>query len=237
MPKSKIIKELVNDEISLEKALHRVIVLAKDLKDTRLEEWAKSEIKGYDNPKQIPEYRRVKLRFVGVYLAGISSIGYTKHSNAQLHTKYLEQFSEKERQEITTYKMSESVRFLTHSLDKDKKLGIPVPPDLMSILAKGTNTGILSANREINESEILRILAEVKTRALDVLCELEDKFGCLDDMDISNSDDKIKSEARQNIEQIIICDTYNNMEIGDGNTIKKSNFLSKLFKKLKGCRK
>ncbi|WP_300222215.1 hypothetical protein [uncultured Helicobacter sp.] len=226
MPKSKIIKELVNDEISLEKALHRVIVLAKDLKDFKLEQWAKNEIRGYSNPEEIPEYRRVNFIFIGSYIGGG-----LKYNDAPLPMEFLKQLSPEEQKNITTYKMKESLGFLKLSIEKNEKLGRPVTPENMQLFSVGTNTEILLARGEINLPEIIAIVNEVKTRVLDILCELEDKFGCLDDMDISNGSDTIKEEARQKINQIIICDTYNNMEIGDGNTIKKSNFLSKLFKK------
>lgn len=219
MPKSKIIKELVNDEISLEKALRRVIVLAKDLKDPKLEQWAKNEIRGYSNLEEIPEYRRVNFIFIGSYVGGG-----IKYNNAPLPMEFLKQLSQEEQKNITTYKMKESLGFLELSIEKNEKLGRPITPENMQLFSVGTNAEILLARGEINLSEIITIVNEVKTRTLDILCELEDKFGCLDDMDITDSDDKIKNEARQNIYNIIMCDTYNDIEIGDNNTIKKSNF-------------
>lgn len=208
MPKSKIIKELVNDEISLEKALCRIIILAKDLNDTKLEQWAKNEINGYNNPEEIPEYRRVNYCYIGSYIGGG-----IKYNNAPLPMEFLKRLSPMEQKNLQTYKMKESLSFLELSIQKDEKLARQITPENMQFFSIGTNVEILTARGEINMSDIIKILNEIKTRILDILYELEEKFGCLDDMDISDSDDKIKNEARQKINQMIICDTYNNMEI------------------------
>lgn len=227
MPKSKIIKELVNDEISLETALCRVIVLAKDLKDPKLEQWAKSEISGYDNPEEIPEYRRVKPLFMGSYV-----MNGAKYDNSPLPIEFVKKMTPEEQEEFLNYKMGESILIIEMGKNESKEqLGISFEPTSIQLFSYGTNIVILSARMEINRKSLIEIFSKVKQRILDILYELEEKFGCLDDMDISDSDDKIKNEARQNIYNIIMCDTYNGVEIGDNNTIKKSNFLSKIKNK------
>ena len=59
MAKSKILKELVNEEISLNIALKRLIVLAADINDNDLKEWAEKEINGYNADDEVPEYRKL----------------------------------------------------------------------------------------------------------------------------------------------------------------------------------
>ena len=59
MAKSKILKELVNEEISLNIALKRLIVLAADMNDNDLKEWAEKEINGYNTDDEVPEYRKI----------------------------------------------------------------------------------------------------------------------------------------------------------------------------------
>ena len=49
MAKSKIIKQLVNNEITTKQALERMLILAKDIKDRNLEQWIRNEIQGYEN--------------------------------------------------------------------------------------------------------------------------------------------------------------------------------------------
>lgn len=59
MAKSKILKELVNEETSLNIALKRLIVLAADINDNDLKEWAEKEINGYNADDEVPEYRKL----------------------------------------------------------------------------------------------------------------------------------------------------------------------------------
>ncbi|ANV97411.1 hypothetical protein BBW65_00625 [Helicobacter enhydrae] len=228
MAKSKIIKELVNGEIPLNKALYRVMVLAKDLKDTKLEQWAKNEVQGYSEDKEIPEYRRVKTHFMGNYL-----VGDNQFRNAPLPMVFLKHLSPEDQKDFTTHKMTESLEFLESSINQNGKLGMPINPEDMQLFSFDTNAEILSARREINDSEIPRILNEVKTRILDILYELEERFGCLDEMDMSNNDDKDKNEAKEKIHKIIMCETYNNIGMRDNNTIENSNFACKMLGKLK----
>ena len=47
MPKSKIIKAIVDDEVSLAQSLTRLQVIAHDLKNKELETWAESELVVY----------------------------------------------------------------------------------------------------------------------------------------------------------------------------------------------
>lgn len=227
MPKSKIIKELVKDEISLEKALYRVIVLAKDLKDSKLEQWAKNEINGYDNPEEIPEYRRVKPFFMGSYV-----MNGVRYDNSPLPMEFLKEMTPKEQEEFLNYKMKETILMIEIGKKENKnQMGLSFDPTSIQLFSYGTNIVILSARMEINRKSLIEIFSKVKQKILDILCELEDKFGCLDDMDIADSDDKIKNEAKQNIYNIIMCDTFNDVEIGDNNTIKDSSFLSKINNK------
>ena len=64
MAKSKILKELVNEEISLNIALKRLIVLAADINDNDLKEWAEKEINGYNADDEVPNIEKyVAIRF------------------------------------------------------------------------------------------------------------------------------------------------------------------------------
>ena len=64
MPKSKIIKDLVNEKVSLKQTLRRLYVLANDVEDYELAKWANNEIKGYSVDSQLPDYRQQNSRHV-----------------------------------------------------------------------------------------------------------------------------------------------------------------------------
>ena len=57
MSKSKIITDIVNEEVSLSQSLTRLQVIAYDLKNKSLEKWAEDELTGYTDKESIPEYR------------------------------------------------------------------------------------------------------------------------------------------------------------------------------------
>ena len=57
MAKSKIIKELVNNEVSLTIALRRLYVLANDIGNEEIKNWADKEMNGYNKEDTLPDYR------------------------------------------------------------------------------------------------------------------------------------------------------------------------------------
>lgn len=60
MPKSQIIKDIVENHVPLEQSLNRLYILAVDVKNTQLAEWARKELNGYDATDALPEYRCAK---------------------------------------------------------------------------------------------------------------------------------------------------------------------------------
>ena len=60
MAKSKIIKALANNEISMEIALNRLLIIASDLDNDSLADWAAAELHGYSKGMELPEYRKKK---------------------------------------------------------------------------------------------------------------------------------------------------------------------------------
>lgn len=65
MAKSKIIKELANNQISMEVALQRLVIIASDLGNEELLAWAETELQGYSPSDTLPEYRNIRsIQFV-----------------------------------------------------------------------------------------------------------------------------------------------------------------------------
>ena len=58
MAKSKIIKEIANKEISLEVAFNRLLIIASDVGNQNLIDWATNELDGYPSQARIPSYRK-----------------------------------------------------------------------------------------------------------------------------------------------------------------------------------
>ena len=69
MVKSKIIKDIVQDEISLDGALNRLMVITNSLENEELNDWIEGELNGYSNSDDIPDYRkniRYIIRYSGI---------------------------------------------------------------------------------------------------------------------------------------------------------------------------
>jgi hypothetical protein len=64
MPKSQIIKDIVEDSVSLERSLNRLYVIARDVNNKQLSQWADIELNGYKDTDDVPDYRRTKCSFL-----------------------------------------------------------------------------------------------------------------------------------------------------------------------------
>lgn len=65
MAKSKVIKELASNEISLEVALNRLLIIASDIENDELAQWVENELNGYSDDAELPAYRVIdNTRFV-----------------------------------------------------------------------------------------------------------------------------------------------------------------------------
>ena len=59
MAKSKILKELANNEVPLDVALKRLLIICDDLDYKELFSWAEKELNGYFGEESVPEYRNI----------------------------------------------------------------------------------------------------------------------------------------------------------------------------------
>ena len=69
MPKSKIIKDVVDNKVPLDQSLTRLMILAKDVNNDKLALWAENELNGYKTIEQLPDYRKVRcdnFRYSGI---------------------------------------------------------------------------------------------------------------------------------------------------------------------------
>lgn len=83
MAKSKIIVEIANGEISTEVALKRTKILLQELNDDRILAWINSEIEGYPDGIEIPQYRKITGTLRGSYFKG-SMATHMKYTNVPL---------------------------------------------------------------------------------------------------------------------------------------------------------
>ncbi len=218
MAKSKFIKELVNEDITLIVALKRLKVLASCINNAQLIDWVNNELNGYSSSAIIPEYRKfINLEFM---YSGFN--GSYKITNNPLPANY---FSSKTLEQIKEVDIKDNIFSITnYTKESVHTIGVDYTI-LASEIAK--NTGIICTNitQIIPQSYFNSILSFVEQKIIDVLIELENTYGILDDLDIDTSK---KTDTEVNlVNNAIVNIIYDNsvgVEIGDSNTITKSVF-------------
>lgn len=180
MPKSKIIKAIVDDEVSLVQSLTRLQVIAYDLKNKELEKWAGNELVGYSSEDDVPEYRHAKS--INFTYSGINNMVH-QVKNVPLDPGFLgmdvlEQIAEVHfTQSITAFEAL--LEGPEPSIHLDRSI-------FASKVDKNSNGRIqcFFIGQTIPKSFIQNACSEIKNRLLKSLLLLEEEFGCLDELDI-----------------------------------------------------
>lgn len=256
MAKSTIIKQLVNNEVSLTVVLNRIYVLADDIGNQEVKDWVSHELMGYPDKNQLPDYRvftHCALQYTGqngTYVVKDYPLSITCLSQQTINK------IEQHRINTPLFEIENNAKTIEGQLTIDRTY-------LAREVHERSTDGILSidclAIRQVIPSTMFaRIVNAISRIALDLLLELESVYGKLDDLDIGS--EKINETDRQQLDEnlncIISCKkiNINNSNIGSGSNTatksteldtdinvslngnkKKFSWLCKLFKKIKGC--
>lgn len=182
MPKSQIIKDIVEDSVPLSKSLYRLYVLSLDVKNTKLSEWALSELKGYQKTDNIPEYRKTKS--ANFTYSGLN--GNFQVKNIHLPLGWI---PEELHDALINVHSCEGIELIENYAKEQNGMGID-RSDLSGFVRKATDGTVqcTSITQHIPQSLYSGICAEVKSKMIQALIELERKYGNLDNLgiDISN---------------------------------------------------
>lgn len=211
MAKSKIIKELANNEITIDVALSRVLIIASDIGNDKLAEWAGKELNGYRDDEDLPEYRIIKdTRFIS---SGIQ--GNYKFTNVPIP---LEQ--------IVGYDLPVHIYDGVHTIvemiesKREGRCGRDLSVLAGKVYAK-TGRQCYSIEQIVSITSLNGIINALRTILLKVLLELDKSFGNLDGLDIDASA-KTSGEIQQINQNIINIIIDKHVEIGDKNKIEGS---------------
>lgn len=256
MAKSTIIKQLVNNEVSLTVVLNRIYVLADDIGNQEVKDWVSHELMGYPDENQLPDYRvftHCALQYTGqngTYVVKDYPLSITCLSQQTINK------IEQHRINTPLFEIENNAKTIEGQLTIDRTY-------LAREVHERSTDGILSidclAIRQVIPSTMFaRIVNAISRIALDLLLELESVYGKLDDLDIGSEiiNKTKRKQLDENLNCIISCKKINvtNSNIGSGsNTATKSTELDtnvnvslngnkkkfsricKLFKKIKGC--
>lgn len=219
MAKSKIIKDIISNEISMSDALFRLEIICTELNNTAILSWINNEIYGYSDKDKLPNYRIIN----GGHLIYTGFNGNVQATKMPLPLYCL---TEKQQNDIKNYSVFESIKQIEESSVSKKELVID-RTILSSQVYKESGIRCHSIYQSLNISSFNDILYKIKHKIIKILVELEKNFGCLDDMDINLKE--IESENIKDINDRItqIVYTDNSIKIGNNNKIKNSTIANK----------
>lgn len=214
MQRSKVIIELIKDEINVAQAMDILYVMLQDIDDKKIKKWLNNEINGYSDKDKVPDYRILETNIVGTYIAG----NY-KCTNQPIPIKpeLIKEYTK------TTMRsgLNEIVQ-MAKAENENENHNLVIP--MHSLLAEHIsliNGEVISANKQLSVYAITNILNKLKRKVLDIFMKLEKEYGILDDYYIDFSNKKTEKEVVKIINNIIYTD--NSVHIGNENKIEKSN--------------
>lgn len=214
MAKSKIIKEIANKEISLEVAFNRLLIIASDIGNQDLIDWATNELNGYQNNEKVPKYREGNMGHI-IY-SGFN--GRLQVTNQPLPLSALDK-------EIIEYLSVNSFNQDIATIERfafgdSGNISLDLT-DLAGNVYRNTQIQCISISMNFPKEVFLGILSTIRTKLLTVFLELDKELGCLDDLDIDIEGKKLK-ELNNKLNIIIYED--NSITIGNSNKLKNNVF-------------
>lgn len=217
MAKSKILIQLVNNEITLDVALKRLMLICSDLNYDEIYNWAEKELDGYNKDDNVPEYRNMGLgRIVYSGLCG-NSHNYIKYTNTPLPIHWLPH----EYQKIV---LSNFERSSILSIIEKSKSNHHFSRDLTDFAAFiKVNIQFTSIIQQIDSFSFGEIVNKISSILFKIFKKLDAEYGNLDSLDIDTAN-KERSEII-NIEKVLLSyvGELKYIQIGDNNEIKDSN--------------
>lgn len=211
MAKSNIIKQLANDEISITVAFNRLLIIASDIGNERLAEWAENELNGYTEKEHLPKYRTLKITdFVYTGINGsfqvtdaplaLRNIFYDENDIAEkcAKTYFLQGISALE----SMISGQDSILYIDYSW-------------LAPFVHEKIDISCISIKKRIPSNIIENVISSIKTSLLKILIKLDKEYGNLDSLDIDTSNKT--EEEREFINATIINYIYNDSSITIGN--------------------
>ncbi|CAK7017754.1 MAG: hypothetical protein PEGG_00724 [Paraeggerthella hongkongensis] len=200
MPKSKIIKDAVEDAVSLDKSLYRLYVIAKDISNEPLALWAESELHGYQSKSDIPDYRKS----VNLELMYTGFNGRTQIKNAPLPYGFL---SKDTIESITHIYAQEDIRSVEEMAQSESSPRIDRTYLANEIYKESEGSLQCVAIYQVLPQAFFRsILSQVKSKLIAALIKLEKEYGNLDGLgvDISNLKQSYIDQANAELNKTVL---------------------------------
>ena len=212
MERSKIIIDLIRNEIDVVQAMDILYIMLQDIKDTKIKKWLENEINGYSKKASLPEYRILESNVVGTYIAGN-----LKCTNQPIPLKP-ELIKEYTQNQIRCSLNEIQQMAIAEKESKSHMLEIPMHSVLATQISM-INGEVISAHKELSLCAFTNILNKLKRKILNIFLNLEKEYGNLDNYYIDFSNKQKEQKVIKNIINII---NDNSFHIGNENQIESS---------------
>lgn len=191
---------------SLTDALLKTKVLMHKIGHNELVAWVNDELNGYEENKPVPSYRKV-----GSLVMGNIQTMTMIYGSQPLPTGHL---PEHVREYLHKHEMRESISVLEEFVvDSNVHLTMPLPPEYYKDIGAVLNGGwVQRAWLQMEPTQIMHGLTEIRSRLLDFVLGLQDMLGDIDDSDVKEAAKKVDAPAM-----------FQHMVIGDNATIVVGN--------------
>ena len=194
MTKSKLIRDIAEECISLESALLRLRVITYSLKNSELQKWIENELRGYKIDDEIPQYRKdisYSIRYSGI------NRNFTVKS-APLSESF---FTDEIKKFLRARQITNGIGTIERNLSFEMSYDLI---EFAPIVYSASKCGIQCYRLEqvVNKASLENILNNVKIMLIDILLDLESKFGELDQLDIDVK--HISSEELQTVNETLL---------------------------------
>ncbi len=214
MAKSQIIKDIANNNVSLESSLKRAIIIANDLGNEKIKKLLSLELYGYDSKENLPEYRILDGQIKVDYIGGFTHVSNQSISIGNILPEY--------QKIVGKYNCHESVLSIEKILNSDNGQQVVDYTDYVFAVKKQNGINITNLTLWMSNVCFETIIDKVKQIVFEFLLEADKKFGNLDSLDVSATDDekeKFNSYVNVHIDSLV--------NIGSNNKIKDTNIAGK----------
>ena len=212
--RSKILIDLINDEIDVKKAFQLLSLLLEDLDNKEIKDWLNYELNGYPESAEVPKYRVINASIIGTVKTYTAIIkGYNIPVPLKEKEKLCKHIVRESIAEISQYAKAEeeSVKHCIFS---------PIDIGYINSIALINDAEITHANLKFSMYGYTNVLHLLKDKLIDILKKLEKQYGNLDEYYIDFKNEKDKKDTINVLLQIIYND--NSTKIGSNNKIDKS---------------
>lgn len=202
--------DILDSKTSLSSILRRAKVLASDLKNEEFKKWVDNELNGYSgNNKEIPEYRKRTAYNFGHFFGSFGS----EANNVPIPMLNL---PEPIKKYVEMLVFAEGVRALESLIESDSdSIKYLWPADMCAIVADKIYEDMVcvSAWKSVSKSNVEQVLDTVRTRLLNVVLELRDKYP-----EINKSNDALSDVPKEQVTSMV-----NTYILGSNNIVASGN--------------